>query len=231
MKNMRNLKKYALRTIVTTAILILTMGTVYSDSINITSDGKVPGKPFEYLQQQIDNLQQQIDDIQQQINSIPGLGPTRFTDMGNGKIRDNDTGLIWLKKASCKSLYGTTAGRAQWEIAMTAASVLAHGNCGLTDDSVPGDWRLPTKDEWLGLMSTVYENPALVNRVGDAKWYDGDAFIGVQFGSSLVFYWSSEKHPAGSQYAWKASLNDGSTDGILTSQWGWVWPVRDSIEP
>jgi hypothetical protein len=33
------------------------------EDVVLTSDGKVPGKPFQALQQQIDELQQQIDDI------------------------------------------------------------------------------------------------------------------------------------------------------------------------
>ncbi len=221
MKNMRNLRKCVLWTVVTTAILILTTGTAYSGSVELTSDGKVPGKPFEYLQQQIDNLQQQID-------NIPGSEPTRFTDMGDGTIRDNDTGLIWLKDANCRSLpFTDTLGRADWVGAGLTAEALADGTCGLTDGSEAGDWRLPTMEEWVGLMSNVYDNPALVNRVGDAKWYDGDAFIRVAFGGSGVMYWSSTEHTS-VDYAWAARLDIGDF-GVPSkdSTWGhYIWPVR-----
>ena len=70
MTNARNLKKCVLWSVVTTAILILIMGTAYSGDVKLTTEGNVPGKPFDYLQQQIDDLQQQIDDLQQQINTI-----------------------------------------------------------------------------------------------------------------------------------------------------------------
>lgn len=77
--------------------------------------------------------------------------------MNDGTIRDNETGLIWLKDASCSALLGTNPeGRADWDTANSAAADLADGTCGLTDGSEAGDWRLPAKEEWEGYMSTVY---------------------------------------------------------------------------
>lgn len=61
----------------------------------------------------------------------------RYVDCGNGTV----TGLIWLKQWNC--LPNNT-----WAPANQAAAGLKHGDCGLTDNSSPGEWRLPTKDEW-----------------------------------------------------------------------------------
>jgi type IV secretory pathway VirB9-like protein len=68
--NARNLKKCVLWSVVTTTILILTMGTGYSGDVKLKTEGNMTEKAFDYLQQQIYDLQQQIDDLQQQINSI-----------------------------------------------------------------------------------------------------------------------------------------------------------------
>jgi len=39
-----------------------------------------------------------------------------------------------------------------WDEAMTAAKGLKDGDCGLTDGSVAGDWRLPNVREFLSLI-------------------------------------------------------------------------------
>ena len=58
----------------------------FAEDVNLTSDGKVPGKPFEVLQLQVDNLQQQINNIQ----LIPGPeGPQRHpvhTEASKGSV-------------------------------------------------------------------------------------------------------------------------------------------------
>jgi hypothetical protein len=64
------------------------------------------------------------------------LPSPRFTDPGNGTVRDNLTRLIWLKQANC---FGTRS----LANALEAATTLASGSCGLSDGSVEGNWRLP----------------------------------------------------------------------------------------
>jgi len=139
----------------------------------------------------------------------------RFTDMGDGTIRDNNTGLIWLKNASC---FGTK----NWDDAMGAAASLYDGadnDCGLSDGS-GRDWRLPTKAEWEAFYSTVYDNPALVNTMGDAQWSeDGDAFTGVQSG----FYWSSTEYDAS---AWGAYMYSGNIYSYTKGNHFYIWLVR-----
>jgi hypothetical protein len=170
-------------------------------------------------------LQEQINSLTERIRRIETLHGVddRFTDMGNGTILDNDSGLIWLKDASCDTLPHTEYGRADWENANVAAAALNNGECGLDDGSVEGDWRLPTKAEWEAFMSTVYKNPALVNTVGDAQWSEGDAFDGVQF--DVYFYWSSTEYED-SGYAWCAKMRDGSMTWTFDPLTYYVWPVR-----
>ena len=44
-------------TFITIAVFILAMGSAFAADVGLTTDGKVPGKPFEYLQQQIDAIE------------------------------------------------------------------------------------------------------------------------------------------------------------------------------
>jgi len=84
----------------------------------------------------------------------------RFTDNGNGTVTDNLTGLIWLKNANC-------FGDLYWYGALAAVFNLESGQCGLSDNSIQGDWRVPNRNEFLsiidvGIHSTAcWDNTAL----------------------------------------------------------------------
>ncbi len=137
--------------------------------------------------------------------------------MGNGTIRDNDSGLIWLKDANC-------FGKMLWSEALDSADALYDGavnDCGLSDSSVATEWRLPSKEEWEAFMSLDYgNNPALVNRAGNGHWTDGDGFTGVQ----SRYYWSSTEYDSGN--AWLAGMDLGYM--LLGNKDGnfYGWPVR-----
>jgi len=103
---------------------------------------------------------------------------------------------------------------------MDRAESLESGQCGLTDESVPGDWRLPTKQEWEAFMSSEYEDPALENTIGDSQWSEGDAFTGVQSHD----YWSSTEYD--SDDAWHAWMHDGSMYHYDKNSFLRFWAVR-----
>ena len=147
-----------------------------------------------------------------------GATDTRFFDMGDGTIRDNDSGLIWLKNASCPDL--NQPGGVFWWEARDAAAALRDGTCGLTDGSDAGDWKLPTPKEWRAFMSTVYDNPALINTRGNAQWSEGDAFTGVL----SVAYWSDTYYSHYLGYA--ADMYDGTVPWVYYEDSAFVWPVR-----
>lgn len=119
----------------------------------------------------------------------PCSGSARYVDCGNGTVTDKETGLIWLKRADCFP-------ESNWKTALQAAATLQTGDCGLTDESSPGDWRLPTRQEWeatiakgAALGCTFAKAPSLTNDAGTACYGDGT-------GSSIVGvvpngYWSS----------------------------------------
>jgi hypothetical protein len=147
----------------------------------------------------------------------------RFTDNGDGTVTDNNTGLIWLKDASCAALAGTDAnGRGTWLVARSAAAALANGTCGLTDGSSAGDWHLPNIKELQSLIDFQYVSPALSNTAGTAKWTEGNPFSGVVSN----WYWSSTTYVNNAISAWIVDLDDG--DVVSGGKGGiyYVWPVR-----
>jgi uncharacterized protein DUF1566 len=117
----------------------------------------------------------------------------RFTDGGNGTVRDNLTGLIWLQDGMCGG------NNHPWLDALTFANTLASGICGLTDGSVEGDWRLPNIQELQSLVDFSQENPAFPA---------GHPFTIVLSGVTRL--WSSTTRQA-SNYAWTLDVRDGTT--------------------
>lgn len=142
----------------------------------------------------------------------------RFTNRGDGTVRDNLTGLMWLRVANC-------FGALRWPQALTAANMLAHGQCGLTDKSRLGDWRLPNVNELRSLVAVDFIQPALSNAAGTAQWTEGNVFSGAQ----VNVYWSSTTLATRPDVALFVHFEFGHT-GHDSKEFGltpyWVWPVR-----
>ena len=143
----------------------------------------------------------------------------RYVNCGNGTVTDTVMGLIWLKQANCFA-----DGR--YAVANQAAAGLKEGDCSLTDGSSPGDWRLPTKDEWsatvaraVALGCTGANGPLLTKDAGTTCFGDGTAssFAGV----ASVNYWSSSTFATDPSFAWGANLLTNAKFDSLR-----VWPVR-----
>lgn len=146
----------------------------------------------------------------------------RFTDNGDGTVTDKTTGLIWLKNANCFGLL-------TWYEAMKTVADLAIGQCGLTDGSAQGDWRLPEKAQLLTLMSERYESPALSNAAGTGPWREGDPFSGVQPSP----YWSATGYENYSDAVWFVLFSQGYRLYYANNSYArktgfcYVWPVRE----
>jgi hypothetical protein len=145
----------------------------------------------------------------------------RYVDCGNGTVHDTVTNLIWLKDANC------FLGWHDWTAANNAAAGLEDGECGLTDGSSPGDWRLPTREEWEATVARAVAlgctDPLLTNKPGTNCFNFGwPAFNNVQLG----FYWGSTASELLPNSAWSVNLkmdNAGFVSKVLTN---YVWPVR-----
>ncbi|MCP4699677.1 MAG: DUF1566 domain-containing protein [Gammaproteobacteria bacterium] len=138
---------------------------------------------------------------------------TRFTT-SNGTVTDNLTGLIWLKNANC------AAGAMAWWNALDFAYTLYDGStghnggdCGLSDGSGAGDWRLPNVKELQSLIdysNTWHALPA------------GHPFSGVQ----PNYYWSSTTHAGSTNNAWRVGIFLGEVKYFIKTSSNDVWPVR-----
>jgi hypothetical protein len=149
----------------------------------------------------------------------PGTAwPTpRFADNGDGTVTDKLTGLVWLKNANC---YDRTMS---WNEALFSVNSLSNGQCGLSDGSTAGTWRVPNRKELLSLMNFAYYSPSLSNLVGTGKWSQGDPFDNVV----LSRYWSSSTNANITNDAWEADMIDGVLNyGWFKTHGYYVWPVR-----
>jgi hypothetical protein len=152
---------------------------------------------------------------------------TRFTDNGDGTVTDNYHGLVWLKEAHCSELnpFGVYY---TWGEAMQGATSLSNGDCGLTDGSSAGDWRLPTQVEWDAFTCTQYLNPAICDTSGHAQWTQDNPFTCCD-GSSLEIQdlrlWTSTLEDIWLSYVGR--VDDGSKYLGGHSLYLHVWPLRD----
>jgi hypothetical protein len=146
----------------------------------------------------------------------------RYVDCGNGTVTDSVTGLVWLQQTDCLTNTGYAA-------ANQAAAGLKDGDCNLTDKSSPGDWRLPTKDEWFATIARAVAmgctpgGPSLTNDAGTSCLSVGpSSFAGV----ASFYYWSITTHETGPSIAWLASLGTGLVSYLGKVNSLRVWPVR-----
>ncbi len=141
----------------------------------------------------------------------------RFTDNSNGTVTDNLTGLIWLKNANC---FGTQ----NWATALASANTLNNGECGLSDGSAEGAWRLPNVREQQSWIDYGQRDPALPS---------GHPFTGVAY---YYRYWTSTS--TGRFNAWSVGMEIQDLNSqqqyysqevymIIDKLVGlFVWPVR-----
>jgi hypothetical protein len=140
----------------------------------------------------------------------------RFTDNGNGTITDNNTGLVWLKSIFCLD-------NGMWSDALSYANKLKSGQCGLTDNSRAGDWRLPNKKELMSLIDRSVAEPALPSEL----------ITNPTFSASI--FWSSTTDEHAPALAWAVNTGTGgliSLKKLDSSSWGNaynVWPVRSEL--
>jgi hypothetical protein len=123
------------------------------------------------------------------------MNDRRFVDCGNGTVTDQVTGLIWLKNAACLGFWDFAAAHG-------AAATLQAGQCGLSDNSTAGDWRLPTGDEWRRTIEQRCagspRSPAMTDNSGTLCYLAVSDGTGV-FERALLnvgyYYWTSELIP------------------------------------
>lgn len=131
----------------------------------------------------------------------------RFTDLGDGTIKDYLTGLIWIKNANCW-------GSLSWSNALSRITGMNNGSqsCSGYVTGTHTDWRLPNIHELQSLVDAGRFNPALPT---------DHPFSGVQ-----SYYWSATPYAGNSGDAWYMSLADSHVFCHRKTNGYAVWPVR-----
>lgn len=152
------------------------------------------------------------------MNSAPLTFP-RFIDVGNGTLADTVTGLIWLKKGDCIN--------STWPGAITAINNLASGQCGLTDGSTAGQWRMPNRFEMLSMSDRAPTFP-------QAAYFDGmyqanSSIDGPVVSTNFIvsaYYWTSTTDAADVSQAWTVYSCDFGAYNIVKTDTGYSLAVR-----
>jgi hypothetical protein len=140
----------------------------------------------------------------------------RFTKNGDGTVTDNLTGLVWLENANC------SGGALTWATAIAFAVALADGQCGLSDSSQAGDWRLPNYREQVSLVDYGFVSPALSNTSGTGQWSEGAPFLNLQ-----NHYWTSTTLAWAGDFAHFWSTGGNTSNNTKATAYS-AWAVRDA---
>ena len=146
-----------------------------------------------------------------------GSAQNRFEDRGDGTVRDTLTGLAWLKDANCDDAFVIRRGESYntWAGAARFASGLGSGQCGLSDNSTPGQWRLPTIREFQNLMDYNNHSPALPKE---------HTFVRVKTPGQ---YWTSSPAAGPQNFVWTVKMLHGEVVMENKINQCSVWPVRE----
>ena len=169
-----------------------------------------------------------------------------YVDCGNGTVTDTSSGLVWLKNADC------LGGGVDWYTAMEVVAGLADlddgfcankgltaavCDCGLSDGSSPGEWRLPSRAEWQAMVADAVDLGCSPTITSDFPagiipcWSAGCSTLGLCAFSDVqsASYWSSTTSVSSPNRAWGVFLQHGEVyvpDSKGGGNENSVWPVR-----
>ena len=129
----------------------------------------------------------------------------------NGTL--NAGNLVWLLNPN------SCLGKMNWDSAVSRAESLASGQCGLTDGSKAGQWRLPTEDELNGIR-----HAATLLKLGDFGYWSSDSgynFVRVKY--------TKYKITDDSQAVLCYMRFGGENESQLKFNSGYVLPVRGVV--
>jgi hypothetical protein len=152
-----------------------------------------------------------------------GVPPTypRWVDNGNGTVTDTVTGLIWLKQADCIN--------GQWSDAIAYVNTLASGQCGLTDGSAAGSWRMPNRNEMQSLSDRMETNHAdffdqtYILKSSPQTVYQAPIFTNVIVSQ---YYWTSTTDAADTTQVWTVFSCDFGVYDTPKTTTGYTLAVR-----
>lgn len=143
----------------------------------------------------------------------------RFMENNDGTVSDTMTGLVWMKAANCI--------HDDWAGAIDAVKALANGQCGLSDGSAPGAWRMPNRTEMQSLADRNENNEA------DYLSYtfrnqDQSVFQQAIFNNFIrtQYYWTSSTDAADTTEAWTVYSCDYGVYALSKNAAGYTLAVR-----
>jgi hypothetical protein len=165
----------------------------------------------------------------------------RWVDRFDGTVLDCNTSKIWLKDAGCLGTGFWSASSAAGSVQAAVVALNAGVDLGCAEYT-PGkytDWRLPDIEEYCSsgnqaaqvcsssladesLIDSNYSFPSVSNAEGNARWTEGDPFVGVVSGG----HWSATGDV--NNFAWGVTLMNGQ---VIVNTRDFVvraWAVRDS---
>jgi Protein of unknown function (DUF1566) len=164
------------------------------------------------------------------------LPTPRFTDKGNGTIKDNLTGLIWLQNANCIRTKnptfdndGVVDGAVTWQHALDFLAGINAGtyDCGDTSGkrgTHRTDWRLPNIRELHSLLDFAFSGPAISNAAGTGRGTSNDPF--TNFTLDQINFWSSTSIAENPDAAWFVLFFNGFAVNGHKGSFLNVLPVR-----
>ena len=150
-----------------------------------------------------------------------GLPFPRLRDNGDGTLTDTLTGLVWLQRANCLS--------GDWNSAVAAVRNLASGQCGLSDGSTAGAWRMPNRKEMASLADRALNNQADFFDTAWSSAKPGIAPSAAVFDQFIAFqyYWTSSTDASDPTAAWTVFSCDFGVYDTAKSATGYTLAVRN----
>lgn len=155
-----------------------------------------------------------------------------YVDCLNGTVTDNRSGLVWLQNADC---VGAVTFQTAIEFVAGLSDLETAADCGLSDNSSPGEWRLASKAEWEAMVADADGGPgeldcgpAITDDQGNACWSEACntggncAFTGV----ASQQYWTGSTMTTLPANAWIVVLSSGLVTNAPKDQARRIWPVR-----
>jgi hypothetical protein len=143
---------------------------------------------------------------------VPWPNP-RFTDPGDGTMRDSLTGLLWLKDTTVVAADCPGSRSRSWQEALNYVKCLNTKNYLLHND-----WRLPN----------VLELESLVNAetTDNATWLTSQGFTLPPNETSLSYWSSTTSAYWDTSFAFVLSIHDKDVYGVDKDSPDDIWPVR-----
>lgn len=136
--------------------------------------------------------------------------PKRFSDLENGTLLDNVTGLMWLKDTLC-------LGQQRWGRSFDMVKRLNEYPWRMRCEEYKetyDDWQLPDLGTFARLVESAADEPAV--------WLTQHGALGLKSRD----YWSVTENPINLYYAWALNLRQGTPRNYSKAFQLYVWPVR-----